>query len=92
MLMKSRVSKSIRGVVGEVTKAKNFLKAIKEQFAKSDKALVSTLMKRLISKTFDSSKGVPTHITKMRDLAPQLKTLKMISPSRFWFTSFSTPC
>ncbi|PKI40884.1 hypothetical protein CRG98_038725 [Punica granatum] len=41
MLMKSRVSKSIRGAVGEVTTAKDFLKAIKEQFAKSDKALAT---------------------------------------------------
>ncbi|PKI52686.1 hypothetical protein CRG98_026922 [Punica granatum] len=77
MLMKSRVSKSIRGAVGEVTRAKDFLKASKEQFAKSDKALASTLMKRLTSKTFDSSKGVRAHITKMRDLAAQLKTLKI---------------
>ncbi|PKI69690.1 hypothetical protein CRG98_009846 [Punica granatum] len=57
MLMKSRVSKSIRGIVGEVTKAKDFLKTINEQFSKSGKALASTLMKRLTSKTFDSSKG-----------------------------------
>ncbi|PKI52174.1 hypothetical protein CRG98_027444 [Punica granatum] len=57
MLMKSRVSKSIRGAVGEVTRAKEFLKAIKVQFAKSYKALASTLMKRLTSKTFDSSKA-----------------------------------
>ncbi|PKI41925.1 hypothetical protein CRG98_037675 [Punica granatum] len=77
MLMKSRVSKSIRGVVGEVTKTKDFLKAIKEQFAKSGKALASTLMKRLTSKTFNSSKGVRAHITEMSDLAAQLKTLKI---------------
>ncbi|PKI78356.1 hypothetical protein CRG98_001299 [Punica granatum] len=77
MLMKSRVSKSIRGAIGEVTRAKDFLKAIKEQFAKSNKALASTLMKRLTSKTFDSSKGVRAHITEMRDLTAQLKTLKI---------------
>ncbi|PKI36971.1 hypothetical protein CRG98_042672 [Punica granatum] len=56
MLNKSRVNKSISGAIGEVTKAKDFLKAIKEQFAKSNKALASTLMKRLISKIFDSSR------------------------------------
>ncbi|PKI44635.1 hypothetical protein CRG98_034990 [Punica granatum] len=77
ILMKSRVSKSIRRAVGEVTKAKDFLKAIKEQFAKSDKALANTLMKRLTSKTFDGSKSVRAHITEMRDLAAQLKTLKI---------------
>ncbi|PKI38235.1 hypothetical protein CRG98_041374 [Punica granatum] len=60
MLMKSRMSKSIRGAVGEVTKAKDFLKSIKEQFAKSNKALASTLMKKLTSKTFDSSKELLT--------------------------------
>ncbi|PKI70508.1 hypothetical protein CRG98_009013 [Punica granatum] len=42
-----------------------------------DKALASTLMKRLTSKTFDSSKGVRAHITEMRDLIAQLKTLKI---------------
>ncbi|PKI35487.1 hypothetical protein CRG98_044110 [Punica granatum] len=57
VLMKSRVNKSIQGAVGEVTKVKDFLKAIKEQFAKSDKTLASTLMKRLTSKTFDNSKA-----------------------------------
>ncbi|PKI65811.1 hypothetical protein CRG98_013795 [Punica granatum] len=77
MLMKSRVSKSIRGAIGEVTRAKDFLKAIKEQFVKSEKALASTPMKRLTSKTFDSSKGVRAHITKMRDLTAQLNTLKI---------------
>ncbi|PKI78207.1 hypothetical protein CRG98_001378 [Punica granatum] len=69
--------KSIRGAVGEVTRAKDFLKTIKEQFAKSDKALASTLMKTLTSKIFDSSKGVHAHITEIRDLAAQLKTLKI---------------
>ncbi|PKI34797.1 hypothetical protein CRG98_044814 [Punica granatum] len=34
-------------------------------------------MKRLTSKTFDSSKGVSAHITEMRDLAAQLKILKI---------------
>ncbi|PKI38885.1 hypothetical protein CRG98_040725 [Punica granatum] len=77
MLMKSLVSKSIPGAVGEVSRAKDFLKAIKEQFAKSDKALTSTLMKRLTSKIFDSSNGVRAHITEMRDLTAQLKTLKV---------------
>ncbi|PKI57384.1 hypothetical protein CRG98_022229 [Punica granatum] len=65
------------GAVSEVTRTKDFLKAIKEQFGKSDKALASTLMKRLTSKTFDSSKSVRAHITEMRDLAAQLKTLKI---------------
>ncbi|PKI36970.1 hypothetical protein CRG98_042671 [Punica granatum] len=56
MLMKSRVNKSIQGAIGEVTKAKDFMKTMKEQFAKSYKALASTLMKRLTSKIFDSSR------------------------------------
>lgn len=34
-------------------------------------------MKRLTSKSFNSSKGMRAHITKMRDVAAQLKTPKI---------------
>lgn len=77
MFMKSHINKSIRGSIPETDKAKAFLQAVEEQFVRSDKALASTLMKRLSSKSFDSTKGVREHIMEMRDMAAQLKSLKM---------------
>lgn len=51
-----------------MTRAKDFLKAVEEQFATSFKALASTLIKRLTGMSFDSSEGVLMHITEMRDM------------------------
>jgi hypothetical protein len=68
MFMKSHVSKGIRGSILECTKAKAFLKAIEEQFVSFDKALASTLMKKLSSKSFDNSRSVREHIMEMRDM------------------------
>jgi hypothetical protein len=75
MFMKSHVSKGIRCSILECTKAKAFIKAIEEQFVSSDKALASTLMKKLSSKSFDKSKIV--HVMEMRDMAAQLKSLEI---------------
>jgi hypothetical protein len=77
MFMKSHVSKGIRGSIPECTKAKAFIKAIKEQFVSFDKALTSILMKKLLSKSVDKSKSVCEHIMEMRDMAAQLKSLKI---------------
>jgi hypothetical protein len=62
MFMKSHVSKGIRGSIPECIKVKAFIKAIEKQFVSSDKALASTLMKKLSSKSFDNSKSVREHI------------------------------
>ena len=77
MFMKSHVSKGIRGSILECTKAKTFLKAVEEQFVSFNKALASTLMKKLSSKSFDNSRSVRDHIMEMRDMAAQLKSLKI---------------
>jgi hypothetical protein len=58
MFMKSHVSKGIRGSILECTKAKTFIKAVEEQVVSYDKALASTLMKKLSSKSFDNSRSV----------------------------------
>jgi hypothetical protein len=50
MFMKSHVTKGIRGSIPESKKATEFMRAIEEQFVSSDKALASTLMKKLSSK------------------------------------------
>lgn len=55
----------------------NFLKAVEEQFVHSDKAMASTLMKRLLHTSYKYSKGVREHIMQIRDTATQLKTLKV---------------
>ncbi|XP_044479425.1 uncharacterized protein LOC123206322 [Mangifera indica] len=77
MLMKAHVSKSIRGLVPECKKAKDLMKAIEEQFVTSNKALASTLMKKLSGMKFDNSKGVRQHGMRMRDIATKLKSLNI---------------
>jgi len=77
MYMQSHIAKGIRGFILECSKAKNFLKAVEAQFVSSTKAMANTLMKRLSSQTFDSSKSVLEHIMEMRDIASQLKSLEV---------------
>jgi hypothetical protein len=77
MFMKSHVTKGIRGSIPECKKATEFMRAVEEQFVSSDKALASTLMKKLSSKTFDRSRSVREHIMEMRDMAAQLKSLEV---------------
>ncbi|KAA8524542.1 hypothetical protein F0562_010965 [Nyssa sinensis] len=62
LFMKSHINKSIRGSILETDKAKPFRKAVEEQFIRSDKALASTLMKKLSSKTFDSTEALKTTV------------------------------
>ena len=77
MFMKSHVIKGIQGSIPECIKAKDFIKVVEEQFVSSDKALASTLMKRLSSKTFDNSRSVREHIMEMRDMSAQLKSIEV---------------
>ncbi|KAL0307710.1 UNVERIFIED_CONTAM: Retrovirus-related Pol polyprotein from transposon TNT 1-94, partial [Sesamum angustifolium] len=59
------------------TKVKDFLKAIEDQYVRSDKALASTLMKRLSDVKYNGSRSVREHIMHMRDIAAQLKPLEV---------------
>nr|XP_009780415.1 PREDICTED: uncharacterized protein LOC104229460 [Nicotiana sylvestris]XP_016439374.1 PREDICTED: uncharacterized protein LOC107765263 [Nicotiana tabacum] len=68
---------SIRGSIPNSDKVKAYMKAIDEQFVSSDKALASTLMKRLSSMTFDRSRIVCEHIMEMRDIPAKLKSLEV---------------
>ncbi|TXG56844.1 hypothetical protein EZV62_018157 [Acer yangbiense] len=77
MLVKSHICKSIGGSIPKCPKVTDFMKAIKEQFVTSDKALVNTLMKKLSGLTFNYFKNVREHIMEMRDIAAQLKSLKV---------------
>ncbi|KAL0318363.1 UNVERIFIED_CONTAM: Retrovirus-related Pol polyprotein from transposon TNT 1-94 [Sesamum angustifolium] len=77
MLIKKHISKGIRGSIPECTKVKDFLKAIEDQYVRSDKALASTLMKRLSDVKYNGSRSVREHIMHMRDIAAQLKPLEV---------------
>jgi hypothetical protein len=90
MFMKSHVIKGIRGSIPECNKAKDFIKAVEEQFVSSDKALSSTLMKKLSSKTFDNSRSVREHIMEMRDMSAQLKSLEVDISESFLVHSYLT--
>lgn len=77
MLIKSHGSKSIRGAIGDSISIKEFILPVEERFVQFDIAFASTLLKQLTSEAFGSSKVVRAHITKTRDLASELKALKI---------------
>jgi hypothetical protein len=77
MYMQSHITKGIRSFIPECSKVEDFLKAVEPQFVSSTKAMTSTLMKRLSSQTFDSSKNVREHIMEMMDIESQLKSLEV---------------
>lgn len=77
MLIKSRISPSIRGSILNLNNVKAYMKAIDDQFVSSDKAVASTLMKRLSNMTHHRSRGVREHIMEMRDIVAKLSSLKV---------------
>ena len=62
MYIKTKISASVRGSIGEHENVKSLLKAIDEQFETSNKALASTLMTRLSSMRLTGIRGVREHI------------------------------
>jgi hypothetical protein len=77
MLIKSHISKSIRGSIPPCDKVKDYLKAIEEQFVSFDKALASTLMNKLSIMKHNKSRSMREHIMEIRDIAAQLKSLEI---------------
>ncbi|XP_028057285.1 uncharacterized protein LOC114261242 [Camellia sinensis] len=77
MLIKSHISQSIRGSIPPSDMVKNYMRAIEEQFASSDKALASTLMNKLSGMKHNNSRSVREHIMEMRDIAARLKSLEI---------------
>ncbi|GAV57788.1 UBN2_2 domain-containing protein, partial [Cephalotus follicularis] len=73
MLIKSQVNRNTRNSIPDCDKVADDMKSVEEQFVQYDKALASTLMKKLSSIRFDNSKSVREHIMEMRDIAAQLK-------------------
>ena len=77
MFIKTKISAGIRGSVDQHDNVRGLLKAIDEQFETSDKALASTLIMKFSSLRLTSVRGVREHIMQMRDIAAQLKILKV---------------
>ena len=77
MFTKSHVTKDFMGFILGCTNAKEFIKAVDENFMSSNKVLANILMKKLLGKSFDNSKSVREDIMKMRDMAAQLKSLEV---------------
>ena len=83
MFINTKISAGIRGSVKQIDKVKPLLKAIDEQFATSNKALVSTLIMQFSSTKLTGITGVCDHIMRMRDIATQLKSLEVTMSDTF---------
>ena len=77
MFIKTKITTGIKGFVEQYDKVQDFLKVIGKQFITSDKALASTLIMKFSSICIISVRGVREHIMQMRDIAAQLKKLKI---------------
>ncbi|XP_019156976.1 PREDICTED: uncharacterized protein LOC109153575 [Ipomoea nil] len=82
-LIKSKIAREIRGPVDEVEEIKLLLKAIDDQFVDANKSLASTLIMKFINMRLSTVKGTRKHIMELRDIAAQLKKLKIILPDAF---------
>jgi hypothetical protein len=72
MVIKERISKTIRGAIPDCTNAVEYLEKVESQFTGSSKVYVSTLIKRLTTKKY-SRGGVRNHILRMSNVAARLK-------------------
>ena len=93
MFIRSHIGKSIRGSILDCAKAKEYLKAIQDQFETYDKALESTLMTKMCSMKFNITKGVREHIMLMWDITARLKSLEIEMSESFLvhFILYSLP-
>jgi hypothetical protein len=76
MVIKERISKSIRGAILDCETVVEYLEKVESQFTGSSKAYVSTLNKRLITEKYTGG-GVRDHILRMRNMAARLKSLDL---------------
>ncbi|XP_019156983.1 PREDICTED: uncharacterized protein LOC109153583 [Ipomoea nil] len=82
-LIKSKIAKEICGPVDDIEEIKPLLTAIDEQFVDANKSLASTLIMKLIIMRLSTVKGTRKHIMQLRDIAAQLKMLKIIHSDAF---------
>ncbi|XP_043720972.1 uncharacterized protein LOC122668477 [Telopea speciosissima] len=76
-IINAHIHKSIKGSIPDCDTVKEYMKEIDAQFMSSDKAIAMTLIGQFSSIKHSASKGVRAHIMHIRDIAAQLKTLKL---------------
>ena len=83
MFVKTHICAGIRGSMEKHVKVRDLLKAIDEQFAKSDKFLASILIIQFLSLRLTEIRGVRDHIMHMMDISAQLKSLEVSMSESF---------
>jgi hypothetical protein len=76
MVVKERISETIRGANPDCATAVEYIEKVESQFSGSSKAYASTLIKRLISEKYSGS-GVRDRILRMTNVAARLKPLDL---------------
>jgi hypothetical protein len=76
VVIKERISETLRGAVPDCATAVEYIEKLESQFSASSKAFASTLIKRLISEKY-SSGGVRDLILRMTNVAARLKPLDL---------------
>ena len=83
MFIKTHISASIRGPIEKHEKVRDLMKAIDEQFAKSEKSLASTLIIQFPTLRLTGVLGVHDYIMCMMDIVAQLKSLEVSMSESF---------
>jgi molybdopterin converting factor small subunit len=76
MMIKERISESIRGAIPECEAIVEYLEKVESRFTCSSKAYASSLIKRLVSEKYTGG-GVRDHILRMSNVAARLKPLDL---------------
>jgi hypothetical protein len=76
MVIKERISESIRGAIIDCATVVEYLEKVESHFTGSSKVYASTLIKRLITEKY-SGGGVRDHIMRMSNMAAWLKPLDL---------------
>ncbi|XP_008799659.1 uncharacterized protein LOC103714250 [Phoenix dactylifera] len=77
LLMSAHVGRNVKGSIPECQTAHEFMEAVDQQFASSNKALASTLMAKLSSMRYSGSGSIREQIMEMRDIASQLNAIEI---------------
>ena len=77
MFIKTHILAGFHGSIEKHEKARDLMKAIDEQFAKSEKSVPSTLIIQFSTLRLTGVRGVRDHIMRMMDITAQLKSLEV---------------
>ena len=83
MFIKTHISDDIRGFIERHEKVRDLMKAIDEQFTKSEKSLSNTLIIQFSTLRLIGVRVVRDHIMRMMDIAAQLKSLEVSMSESF---------